>query len=64
MQLINKCNKGTCFLLCFVDIFSKYAWVVSSKDEKGITITNAFQETLNESNGKANKIWIHKNKGF
>ena len=41
MQLISKFNKGTRFLLCGVDIFSKYTWVVPSKDKKGITIVNA-----------------------
>ena len=29
MQLISKFNKGFRFLLCVIDIFSKYAWVVS-----------------------------------
>ena len=28
MQLINKFNKGFRFLLCVIDIFSKYAWVL------------------------------------
>ena len=30
-------------LLCVIDIYSKYAWVIPSKDKKGITITNAFK---------------------
>ena len=34
------------------------------KDKKGITITNAFQKTLNESNRKPNKIWIDKGSEF
>ena len=42
MQLISKFNKGTRFLFCFIDIFSKYAWVVPLKDKKGVTIVNAF----------------------
>ena len=50
MQLISKFNKGFRFLLCVIDIFSKYAWVVPLKDKKGITITNAFQKILKESN--------------
>ena len=33
MQLINKFNKGFRFLLCVIDIFSKYAWVVALKDK-------------------------------
>ena len=60
MQLINKFNKGFRFLLCVIDIFSKYAWVVPLKDKKGITITNAFQKILKESNRKPNKIWVDK----
>ena len=44
VKLISKFNKGSRFLLCIIDIFSKYAWVVPLKDKKGITITNAFQK--------------------
>ena len=44
MQLISKFNKGIRFLLCIIDIFSKYAWVIPLKDKKRITITNAFQK--------------------
>ena len=36
------------FLLCVVDIFSKYTWVVHLKGIKGITITNAFQKILDK----------------
>ena len=34
MQLISKLNKGVKLLLCVIDIFVKYAWVVSLKDKK------------------------------
>ena len=33
-QLITKFNKGFKFLLCLLDIFSKYAWVAPLKDKK------------------------------
>ena len=39
MQLISTFNKGFIFLLCVIDIYSKYAWVIPLKDKKGITIT-------------------------
>ena len=42
MQLLSKYNKGIRFLLCVIDIFSKYAWVVPLKDKKGISIVKAF----------------------
>ena len=46
MQLLSKYNKGIRFLLCVIDIYSKYAWVVSLKDKKGISIDKAFQNIL------------------
>ena len=42
-QLIKKYNKGVIFLLCAVDIYSKYNWVVLMKGRKDNTITNTFQ---------------------
>ena len=56
MQLLSKYNKGIRFLLCAIDIFSKYAWVVPLKDEKGISIAKAFQSILKQPNSKPNKI--------
>ena len=64
MQLKSKFNKGFIFLLWVIDVFSKYAWVVPLKNKKGITITNAFQKILKESNRKPNKIWIDKGSEF
>ena len=52
---MSKFNKGICFLLCVIDIFSKYTWVIPLKDKKAVTITNAFQKTLDDSKRKANK---------
>ena len=46
MQLISKFNKGTRFLLCVINIFSEYAWVIPLKDKKCITIVNTFQKVL------------------
>ena len=47
-------------MLCVIDIYSKYAWIIPLKDKKRITITNAFQEILDESNCKPNKMWVDK----
>ena len=43
-QLMSKFNKGFTFLLCVIDVFSKYDWVIPLKDKKGISIVNAFQK--------------------
>ena len=64
MQLMSMFNKRFRFLLCVVDIFSKYAWVVPLKDKKGITITDAFQKILDDSDRKPNKIWLIKEANF
>ena len=45
-------------MLCVNDIVCKYAWVIPLKDKKGITMTNGFQNILDESNRKPNKIWV------
>ena len=48
IQLISQFDKGIRFLLCAVDIFSKYAWLLPLKDKTGVTITNAFQKIFKE----------------
>ena len=58
MQLLSRYNLGIRFLLCVIDIYSKYAWVVCLKDEKGVSIVTAFQSILKQSNRKPNKIWV------
>ena len=64
MQLISTFNKGFRFLLCVIDVFSKYSWVVPLKDRKGVSIVDAFQKILKESNRKPNKIWVDKASEF
>ena len=41
--------------MCVINIYSKYVWVVPLKVKKDITITNAFEKNLDESNHKRNK---------
>ena len=52
MQSLSKYNKGIKYLLCAIDLFSKYAWVIPLKDKKGVRIFNAFQKILDSSNRK------------
>ena len=47
-------------MLCVIDIYSKYVWVIPLKEKKGFTITNAFQKILNECNRKPNKLLLDK----
>ena len=50
--------------MCVIDIFSKYAWVVTLKYKKGITIVHAFQKILDDSTRKPNKIWVNQGSEF
>ena len=64
MQLISRFNKGIRFLLCVIDIFSKYTWVVPLKDKRGVSIVAAFQIILKQFNRKPIKIWVDKGSEF
>ena len=60
LQLKSKSNISIRFLLYVIDIYKKYTWFVLLKDKNGVTITNDFQEILDESGCKANRIWLNK----
>ena len=57
MQSLSKYNKGIKYLLCAIDLFSKYAWVVPLKDKRGIRIVNTFQKIISKGR-KPNKTWV------
>ena len=50
MQSLSKYNKGIKYLLCAINLFSKYACVIAIKDKKGTSIANAFKKILSDSN--------------
>ena len=58
MQSLSRKNKGIKYLLCTIDLYSKYAFVIPLKDKKGISIVNAFNKLIKQSNRKPNKIWV------
>ena len=62
MQSLSKYNKTIKYLLCAIDLFSKYAWVVPLKDKRGISIVNAFQKKILKS--KPKKIWVYQGGEF
>ena len=63
MQSLSKYKKGIKYLLCAIDLFSKYAWVIPIKDKKGTSIVNAFKKIISEGR-KPNKIWVDQGKEF
>ena len=58
MQSLSRKNKEIKYLLCAIDLYSKYAFVIPLKDKKGISIVNAFNKIIKQSNRKPNKIWV------
>ena len=64
MQLISKYNRGIRYLLCAINLFSKYAFVVPLKDKKDVAIINVFQSILDKSKRKSNKIWTDQGSEF
>ena len=46
MQSLSKKNKGIKYLLCAIDLYSKYTFVIPLKDKKGISILNANNKTI------------------
>ena len=62
MQSLSRYNKGFKYLLCAIDLFSKYAWVIPIKDKKGASIVNAFKKII--LNRKPNKIWVGQGSEF
>ena len=64
MQLTIKFNNRFRFLLCVIDIYSKYTWVVPLNDKKDSKITNTFQKVLDESGLKPNTILIDRGSEF
>ena len=63
MQSLSKYNEGIKYLLCVIDLFSKYAWVIPMKDKKGTSIVNAFKKIISRRR-KPNKIWVDQGSEF
>ena len=64
MESLPSKNKNVKYLLCVIDVFSKYAWVKLLKDKKGKTVLDAFIKIVNESNHKPNKLWVDQGREF
>ena len=57
MQSLSKYNEKMKYLLCAIDLFSKYTWTIPLKDKKGISTVNAFQKIISQGR-KPNKMCI------
>ena len=44
------------YLLCILDVFTKYAWIKPLRDKKTKTVLYGFIEIVNESKPQPNKL--------
>ena len=63
-KLLSKQNKDIKYLLCVIDLFSKYAFCLTLKDKKGFSVTNGFNKIIKQSGRKPNKIWVDQGSEF
>ena len=64
MQSLSRKNNVIKYLLCAIDLYSTYAFVIPLKDKKGISIVNAFDKIIKKSKRKPNKIWVDQGSEF
>ena len=62
MESLSSRNKTVKYLLCVIDVFTKYGWVKPLKDKNSITVLDDFIEIVNEYNCKPNKSWVDQGK--
>ena len=63
MQSLSKYNTGIKYLLCAIDLFSKYVWAVLLTDKRGFIIINTFQKIISKER-KLNKIGVDQSDEF
>lgn len=63
MQAFAEYNDGVKYLLCVIDLFSKYGWIVPLKDKSGKSVAAAFKRIFVEGR-KPEKLWVDKGKEF
>ena len=56
-------SSGYCFLLVYIDVFSKYAWVVPLKNKSGKSVNDAFDKIL-QSGWRPRYLQTDKGKEF
>ncbi len=57
-------NDGFKFIMCIIDVFSKYAWCVPLKTKSSLSILNALKEVVSKSDRIPEKIWTDEGTEF
>lgn len=64
MESFTDYNKGYKYILCIIDVFSKYAWCVPLKNKTGSSILKAVKDVVAESDRIPEKIWVDQGSEF
>lgn len=64
LSSLSEDNDGYNFILCVIDVFSKYAWAVPMKNKTGKAVVNAFKKIFSETNRRPTKIYSDKGREF
>lgn len=57
-------NRGYKYILCLIDVFSKYAWCVPLKTKNAPTVLQAVKTVVDESKREPERIWVDKGSEF
>src|SRR4051812_31659117 len=60
MESLASYNDDFKFILCCIDVFSKFAWCVPLKNKNASAVLNAVKEIVKESGRSPEKIWVDK----
>ena len=58
MGLLSSKNRGVKYLLCVIDVFTKYSWAKSLKDTKAKTVLHAFIDLISINANQINYALI------
>ena len=64
MQAFAKQNDDVKYLLCVIDLFSRYGWIAPLNDKSGDSVYNAFAKIFTSSGRKPQKLWVDKGTEF
>lgn len=61
---IKKSNRGYAYILCVVDVFSKYGWAIPLKDKTGESIVQGFKIIFQKTSRRPTRLFSDKGKEF
>ena len=64
MRSLSSKKRGVKYLLCVIDVFTKYSWLKPLEDKKAKTVFYGLIEIVSESKPKLNKLGVDQGREF